>query len=199
MPSREKEVHDPNLDVPSGKFELEAVVSPPVGDAEQQQKGKRKNAKFAARPIMGSLPQRREKVVGLKDGVFSSESSWTARRKEFIEAHSSPSRKGSVAFASTTIEEKEAFARSMEVRNPCALLFLGNLAALKVMCFYLISLETIITCALTVGLTCYWYYYALDNPAWIGGGMDFIILAFAVTSPVSGTKNHFEECNVSVD
>jgi hypothetical protein len=51
--------------------------------------------------------------------------------------------------------------------------------------YYLITLETMLTCALTVALTLFWYYKYKDDPDWQGGGMDFILLAFAVTSPIS--------------
>jgi len=51
--------------------------------------------------------------------------------------------------------------------------------------YYLITLETIVTCLLTAGLTLYWYFTYRDDENWQGGGMDFILLAFAVTSPIS--------------
>ena len=49
----------------------------------------------------------------------------------------------------------------------------------------MITLETILTCLLTAGLTLYWYFTYKDDDEWHGGGMDFILLAFAVTSPIS--------------
>eukprot|EP00977_Amphora_coffeiformis_P006919 scaffold1508_cov178-Amphora_coffeaeformis.AAC.27 len=84
-----------------------------------------------------------------------------------------------------SVEELEMKARTKTLKNPFYLLFLGNIAALKVMGFYLITLETIVTCLLTVGLTLYWYFEYKDDDTWNGGGMDFILLAFAVTSPIS--------------
>ena len=47
-----------------------------------------------------------------------------------------------------SVEELEERARRKAVMNPFELLFLGNLAALKVMGFYLITLETFICCGL---------------------------------------------------
>lgn len=89
----------------------------------------------------------------------------------------------------TTIEDKEEIARSKEMKNPIALLILGNIAAVKVMVLYLISLETVITCSITAGLIVFWYNLANEHGdtahKWTGGSMDFIILAFAVISPVS--------------
>lgn len=84
-----------------------------------------------------------------------------------------------------TIEELEDIARDRAETNPIKLLLLGNMAALKVMGFYLITLETIIVCAVTAGLTVYWYFTYQGDTSWNGGGLDFILLAFAVTSPIS--------------
>jgi hypothetical protein len=142
------------------------------------------------------VPPRDSKIVGLKDVATKSDgSNWNERRKEFVE-RSSRSAHGlnlSRKFGAFTVEEKEAAARAQTLSNPFALLLLGNLAALKVMLFYLISVETVFTCTLTAGMTAYWFLYAEDNPDWDGGRMDFIVLAFAVTSPVS---NSFCSCNV---
>ena len=137
----------------------------------------------------------REKVVGLKDaGTLGS--SWRARRQEFLQT----SREVNVSTDTiavptnnmTTIEGKEEIARMKEMKNPIALLLLGNLAALKVVVFYLISLETVITCSITAYLIVFWYNLAMEHDTsttkWTGGSMDFIILAFAVISPVSMQK-----------
>ena len=132
----------------------------------------------------------REKVVGLKDaGTLGS---WRARRQAFLQT----SREMNVSTdtiavptnAFTTIENKEEIARMKEMKNPIGLLLLGNLAALKVMVLYLISLETVITCSITAYLIVFWHNLALehdDTTKWTGGSMDFIILAFAVITPVS--------------
>jgi len=51
--------------------------------------------------------------------------------------------------------------------------------------FRAVTLETIISCGLTVGLTIYWYLANDSNSNWNGGGMDFVLLAFALTAPIS--------------
>ena len=84
-----------------------------------------------------------------------------------------------------SIEEMEEQARAKAVMNPFALLFLGNLAALRVMAYYLITLETIISAGLTVGLVLYWYNEYEDDETWSGGSLDFILLSFVVISPIS--------------
>jgi hypothetical protein len=84
-----------------------------------------------------------------------------------------------------SVEQMEAEARAHATTNPWALLWYGNLSAFKVMGYYLITLETIVTCIITVGLTCYWYFTNQNNPNWNGGGLDFILLAFTVTLPLA--------------
>jgi hypothetical protein len=83
------------------------------------------------------------------------------------------------------VEEQEEFVRIMQIKNPVLLLVLGFYSAFKVMFIYLINLATILSCALTVGLTLYWYEYGKSHGNWNGGGMDYVLLAFAVTSPIA--------------
>lgn len=149
------------------------------------------------------FPRRDKQVVGLKDAGTILGSSWKARRREFLSASHEivnnesadtilygPKRTTLVE----TIEEKEKQLRAKENRNPISLLLLGNMAAFKVMLLYLISLETIITCALTAGLIIYWYNIGMgyeeagEAETWSGGGMDFLLVGFAVTSPVSESR-----------
>jgi hypothetical protein len=165
------------------------------GDANETEKKTQKRQKpslLLGRPIRKSD----RKVVGLKDGAIlsSSHSSWVDRRQLFLEAgspsiksHQSHTMLGNPShhYEDVTVEEKEKLARSQSLKNPLTLLFLGNLAALKVFSLYLVSLETLLTCVLTSGLTVYWYLYAENNQDWNGAGMDFVILGFAVTSPIA--------------
>jgi hypothetical protein len=127
------------------------------------------------------------KVVGL--GNYGLDETVVQQRRQFA-----PSLESKSAIFSThnvekskyvSIEEMEDIARYQSTRNPFKLLVLGNIAAFKVMGYYLITLETLLTCALTVALTLFWYYKYEDDTNWYGGGMDFILLAFAVTSPIS--------------
>ena len=189
---------DDRDDVEMGKF-LEHTLADSSTPAAQDEHGvdetkkksnsttKKRHARFSGprNVLLSNIPkERKEKVVGLKDGAAmwsstKSQASWgAARRKEFLDATSTRT-------VFVTTEDKELLARTLQMRNPFCLLFLGNLSALKVMLFYLISLETILICAITAGLTVYWYNVGTENSAWQGGGMDYIILAFAVTSPVS--------------
>jgi hypothetical protein len=46
-------------------------------------------------------------------------------------------------------------------------------------------LETLLSCTITVGLTIYWYYAYKGDSNWKGGGLDFVLLAFALTAPIT--------------
>ncbi|KAG7365142.1 hypothetical protein IV203_038345 [Nitzschia inconspicua] len=141
-------------------------------------------------------------VVGLKNAAKRLDASGRPRRREFLAAASasnpnsqwqmsstpSSKHKSSMAYQTKhplTVEEQEEMVRAMQIRNPFVLLVLGFYAAFKVMLLYLINMETILSCALTVGLTLYWYDIGRTNEGWNGGGMDYVILAFAVTSPIA--------------
>ena len=85
-----------------------------------------------------------------------------------------------------SVEDIEEEARREAIQNPFKLMYLGNLAAFRVMVYYLVTLETVLTTALTVGLTIYWYLKHKDKQDdWSGSGLDFILLSFAVISPIS--------------
>jgi hypothetical protein len=86
-----------------------------------------------------------------------------------------------------SIEEAEAHAYKKQERNPFILFVSGNVAAIKVFFYYLITLDTILACSLCVGLTCYWFYANESNEKWNGGGMDWIILGFAVVTPMASS------------
>jgi len=91
-----------------------------------------------------------------------------------------------------TVEEMEEEAREKAISSPCCLLWLGNVAAVKVIALYLVTWETWIACLLTAGMTVYWYKQGRNADGSISGftvtsssnSMDFILLAFAVTSPI---------------
>jgi hypothetical protein len=151
-------------------------------------------------------------VVGLKTAAKRLDARGRPRRREFLDAAAANTSQWQLSWTTTpsqgpshhqeqkpqqhrqqylhnknplSVEEQEEVVRSMQIKNPFALLVLGFYAALKVMMFYLINLETILSCALTVGLTFYWYDYGRTHEGWDGGSMDYVILAFAVTSPIA--------------
>ena len=125
------------------------------------------------------------RVVGLTEGIGVSEDLLAERlnlKASVDELFASAAADG------PTVEDMEEEARAKSLKDPCGRFTLGMVAALKIMGFYLITLETVLTCVLTAGLTCYWYYrFAEDQEVtgWDGGGMSFVLLGFAVTTPIS--------------
>lgn len=81
------------------------------------------------------------------------------------------------------VKEKEA--RGQELTGSLWLAILNCIAALKVMAYYLITLETFLTAAITVGLTVFWYYDKEEDESWSASSMDWILLGFAVVMPLS--------------
>lgn len=113
-------------------------------------------------------------IVGMEAGV-----------RALHKRTASTATRGSMHPNPVSIEEAEAQVYKKEQRNPFILLVSGNVAAVKVFFYYLITLDTILACCLCVGLTCYWYYANKNDEKWFGGGMDWIIVAFAVVNPMT--------------
>lgn len=130
-----------------------------------------------------------EKVVGLKNYGLTQSAHERRRRMHGDNGNTSVKTLGSAKAPSPvplkSIEEIEEEARDFATTNIWKLLFFGNLAAFKVMAYYLITLETVLGALLTTGLTCYWYFAYNGDTSWTGQGLDFILLAFAVTSPIA--------------
>lgn len=61
------------------------------------------------------------------------------------------------------------------------------IAATLVFFFYLITLETLVSCAISVVLTFYWYEKKETNQNVSGSGMDWVVLGFAVVTPITVT------------
>ena len=106
---------------------------------------------------------RDDKVVGLTEGIRRamepSTESLDGSLKHRIRQHTnSPhrdyltrtQRKGS-------LDDDEQYARSKSEKRPIVLCVVGYFTALKIFFYYLISLNSLLTCGLTVGLTVYWY------------------------------------------
>lgn len=134
-----------------------------------------------------------KKVIGLKN--YGLDRSTRRKRRQPLTSNSvgGDSRQGGSGAMNNpdtsylTIEEMEDDVRKHAITNPFHLMFLGNVAALKVFAYYLVTLETFTTCGLTAGLTLYWYikYKDSESGAWSGGSLDFILLSFVVISPIS--------------
>jgi hypothetical protein len=116
---------------------------------------------FANDPLQRQL--RDEKVVGLSEGLSP---------PPLINARSSHARSESFGASlkvrydqynrDIPLENDESYARMKEERRPLVLFILGYYTALKIFLYYLISLSSMLTLALSVGLTVYWYEVYLN-------------------------------------
>jgi hypothetical protein len=50
---------------------------------------------------------------------------------------------------------------------------------------FLVTIETLLSCSITVGLTIYWYYAYPESSDWKGDSLNFVLLAFALTAPIA--------------
>eukprot|EP00585_Thalassiosira_rotula_P004703 CAMPEP_0196139210 /NCGR_PEP_ID=MMETSP0910-20130528/6572_1 /TAXON_ID=49265 /ORGANISM="Thalassiosira rotula, Strain GSO102" /LENGTH=554 /DNA_ID=CAMNT_0041399911 /DNA_START=94 /DNA_END=1758 /DNA_ORIENTATION=+ len=85
------------------------------------------------------------------------------------------------------LEDDEKYARSKVERRPIVLVIIGYYTALKIFLYYLVSLSSLITVGLSVGMTIYWYErFQNDKTDQLSGtGMDWVLLGFAVITPLS--------------
>jgi hypothetical protein len=60
-------------------------------------------------------------------------------------------------------------------------------SAVLIFLFYLISIESMISIGFSVGLTKYAYNLTKDNPSFDGSIMDWVLLSFAVVTPISAS------------
>lgn len=100
---------------------------------------------------------------------------------------------GSKGFrALNTHEERRLREKEREIKIKCQhgmlyLFFIQGYSAVVVFAIHLVSLECLIGISLTVGLTVYVYHRTDDNLSWDGSVMDWVILSFAIVSPMSAS------------
>ncbi|KAL7554960.1 hypothetical protein ACHAWF_018539 [Thalassiosira exigua] len=85
------------------------------------------------------------------------------------------------------LEDDEKYARSKVERRPLVLVVISYYTALKIFFYYLISLSSLISVGLSVGLTFYWYdkFHQEKSNTQLNGTMDWVLLGFAVITPLS--------------
>ena len=105
--------------------------------------------------------------------------------KDLSASLKSRKRRESVTKLQTRLEEEEMDVRDNAMKNPWQILIVGGIAAVKVFGVYLITLDTIFSMVLSIALTCYWYFTQSPSTGWSGGGMDWVLLGFAVVTPLS--------------
>ena len=105
--------------------------------------------------------------------------------KDLSASLKSRKKRESVTQLQTRLEEEEMDVREHAMKNPWQILIVGGIAAVKVFGVYLITLDTIFSMVLSIALTCYWYFTQSPSTGWSGGGMDWVLLGFAVVTPLS--------------
>lgn len=91
-----------------------------------------------------------------------------------------------------SLEQAEADVHATVRTNPILLFLDGNIAACKLFLYYLVDLNTIVCCSISIGLTLFWYISALqkkESGAWGGGSLEWALLSFAVVMPMAASIN----------
>lgn len=86
--------------------------------------------------------------------------------------------------------QDELDVREFAYHNVFHLVLLNGYSSIKVFLFYLISIESLVSIGLSVGLTIYAYEkidYGEDNSTFDGSIMTWVLLSFAVITPISST------------
>ncbi|KAL7500656.1 hypothetical protein ACHAWT_009888 [Skeletonema menzelii] len=129
--------------------------------------------------------KRGDRHIGLGDG---------ARRSQLGPDHLEGSKKERYEKyqGNIPLEDEEKYVRSKVENRPMILVLIGYYTALKIFVLYLISWSSVVACALSVGLTIHWYKTILERSAdgtFVSIGMDWVILGFAVVTPLSLSVN----------
>jgi hypothetical protein len=136
----------------------------------------------------GAASKLDSKVVGLgKAARYSAghHANTAIMDKDLSASLKSRKKRESVTQFQTRLEGEEMDVREHAMKNPCQILIVSGIAAVKVFGVYLITLDTILSMVLSIALTCYWYFTQSPSTGWNGGGMDWVLLGFAVVTPLS--------------
>lgn len=82
------------------------------------------------------------------------------------------------------IQEAEREARDTAEKRSIVLFFINISSAIYVFFFYFITLESLLSIFLGVGLTLYFYFTTEGNESW-NGTMNWTLVSFAVVTPMS--------------
>lgn len=86
---------------------------------------------------------------------------------------------------SERLYEEEVRARKHAKHNAIYLLVLNTIAAMFVFALHLFSLESLLSIGLSVGFTMFIYYQTDDNGSFDGSVMNWVLLSFAVITPLA--------------
>jgi hypothetical protein len=96
-----------------------------------------------------------EKVVGLGEGVRRI--LHPVSSLELLDRTSKNSRGHQYHDCDIPLEDDENYARANEEKRPLVLDIIGFYTACKIFLYYLVSLSSLVTVGLSIGLTYYWY------------------------------------------
>eukprot|EP00934_Nitzschia_sp_Nitz4_P008634 Nitzschia sp. Nitz4//scaffold76_size158648//25046//29105//NITZ4_002534-RA/size158648-processed-gene-0.231-mRNA-1//1//CDS//3329557809//8624//frame0 len=82
---------------------------------------------------------------------------------------------------------RDDIARSAVGANPVAAFVVNIYSSIIIFAFHLISLESIMSMALSVGMTVAAYYITDNSTSFDGSAMDWVLLSFAVITPMSAS------------
>jgi len=85
------------------------------------------------------------------------------------------------------IESHEELVRRQDRDHFLSRMFSTLTAAVMVFFVYLVTLETLMSVTLSIGLTIFWLQKGGTDETWEGSGMDWVILGFAVVTPITVT------------
>ena len=123
---------------------------------------KRSSYPNVSRSMLDPLKRRHhdQKVIGLADGIRRSmgpellDSLEGSRKIRYKYNHRECLNR---SHKSGSLEDDEKYARSKVEKRPIVLFLIGYYTACKIFIYYLISLTSILTIGLSVGLTIFWY------------------------------------------
>ena len=132
-----------------------ASSAPPLRRISSSFPTNNKRSSFADINMSDPLKRRYrdQKVIGLAEGVRRA---MHPTPPELLEG-SKKARYEQYNGGDIPLEDDEKYARAKVERRPIVLMIIGYYTACKIFLYYLISLSTILTVGLSVGLTVYWY------------------------------------------
>lgn len=106
----------------------------------------------------GAASKLDSKVVGLGTAARYSAGHHEKHDKDLSASLTSRLKRDSISNLMKTIDDEEKAVRDNALTDPFKIMIVGNIAAVKVFGVYLITLDTILSISLSIGLTCYWYF-----------------------------------------
>eukprot|EP00538_Stauroneis_constricta_P006733 CAMPEP_0119570542 /NCGR_PEP_ID=MMETSP1352-20130426/43666_1 /TAXON_ID=265584 /ORGANISM="Stauroneis constricta, Strain CCMP1120" /LENGTH=417 /DNA_ID=CAMNT_0007620211 /DNA_START=30 /DNA_END=1283 /DNA_ORIENTATION=- len=128
---------------------------------------------------------------GKRDGNNDDDDAVQERRNDIVEEGTGAKKAAFLSMQSERIKQEEIdFRQRLQSTGTCGLIksfFVNWYSAMLVFIFYLISLESLFSIALSVSMTIMTYYSTDDKDSFNGGIMNWILLSFSVITPMSSS------------